>query len=546
MFYSNRDTEECLSFQTGTWRSIVQSLPKSIKIDGNSIEGAFVDCGLYTQLCHSYTSLKNPYILLLDNGQEVTRFLAKPEMIVIDQIIASIEKRMKFMILERENKNKPKKVAKNDEIYEVASMKEFNALSAADDSGFVFVKFFAPWCGHCKKLEPSWLQLSKEMNSKDAKTNPDFAKNGNWPKISRVDCTAEDLQDVCKHQNIKGYPTLRLFHNGVQVTDFSGQRQLDFLKRWLLLQIVKADPLKLFVKYDSNNIGVVTAPNFKTFASPIKPKSHALLYFYTPWCQHCKEIDTIWETLAKFTPNSHLNLGKLDCTEHRQICIDQGVQGYPAFMMYQDGRILGKYTGKRSVEDFGNFINEFVNFELVEKQELDENDASQCTMEKKDNCADETSEKLIESGNEVASNSVKNTIEPQSEHIQDQSEPLKTSSVQKITKLSEISKTTPTFVKFFTTGCPHCRNVAQTWKLLSTVNFNFDIIIGEVNCDENRDFCKAQMIKGLPTLRLFVDGELKEDYKGPRDIVNFSEWIEIQLGINENNQNENNQPKDEL
>ena len=54
------------------------------------------------------------------------------------------------------------------------------------------------------------------------------------------------------------------------------------------------------------------------------------------------------------------------------------------------------------------------------------------------------------------------------------------------------------------------------------------------------------MIKGLPTLRLFVDGELKEDYKGPRDIVNFSEWIEIQLGINENNQNENNQPKDEL
>jgi thioredoxin-like negative regulator of GroEL len=393
VLFCDRDGEDCLDFQTGTWRSIVQRLPKNLKIGKESIEGAFVDCGLYTQLCHSYSANKNPYILLLDNGQEVTRFLAQAEVIVIDQILASIEKRLKLMIVEKENKDKPKKVVSfggnKDEMYAVTTESQFNALATPTDSGFVFVKFFAPWCGHCKKLEPSWIQLSKEFNSKDSKTNPEFAKAGNWPKISRVDCTVPGLDTVCKAQNIKGYPTLRLFHNGVMLVDFSGTRQLDFLKRWLLLQVVKADPLTKLVQYSSKNIGEITSANFKTFSTPKTSKSHSILYYYTPWCENCKEVEPVWEVLGENAESSKLDIGKIDCTEHRQICIDQGVQGYPAFMMYQGGRVLGKYTGKRSVVDFVKFVNEFVSFELVEKVEEKRED-EQCSMDKPEDCADST------------------------------------------------------------------------------------------------------------------------------------------------------------
>lgn len=161
VLFCDRDGEDCLGFQTGTWRSIVQNLPKNLKINGQVIEGAFVDCGLYSQLCHSYSASKNPYILMLDNGQEVTRFLAKAEVIVIDQILASITKRLKLMIDEKENKNKPKKVANLEEIYEVTTEKEFNSLAADEETGFVFVKFFAPWCGHCKKTRTILVAVDK-------------------------------------------------------------------------------------------------------------------------------------------------------------------------------------------------------------------------------------------------------------------------------------------------------------------------------------------------------------------------------------------------
>jgi len=267
--------------------------------------------------------------------------------------------------------------------------------------------------------------------------------------------------------------------------------------------------------------------------------------------------------LGENAENSKLDIGKIDCTEHRQICIEQGVQGYPAFMMYQGGRVLGKYTGKRNVGDFVKFVNEFVSFELVEKVEEED---EQCSMDKPEDCADsvekiEENEEISEktetgatkvSDDEISTGSVENEdISMEKAHEQPKTAQ-KISSVKKITKESEIPKT-PTFVKFFTSGCPHCINVASTWKLLSSVNFNFDITIAEVNCDESRDFCRDEIIKGLPTLRLYVDGIIKSDYKGPRDVVNFSEWIETQLGVESadvGGENEifegETQPKDEL
>lgn len=57
------------------------------------------------------------------------------------------------------------------------------------------VEFFAPWCGHCKKLAPVYEELASSL---------DFAKDR--ISIAKVDADAE--KDLGKRFGVQGFPTV--------------------------------------------------------------------------------------------------------------------------------------------------------------------------------------------------------------------------------------------------------------------------------------------------------------------------------------------------
>lgn len=63
---------------------------------------------------------------------------------------------------EKEDKDVPP-LEVNEGLYEISSENFDNHIA----SGNHFIKFFAPWCGHCKKMEPAWKELAENFKNSD-------------------------------------------------------------------------------------------------------------------------------------------------------------------------------------------------------------------------------------------------------------------------------------------------------------------------------------------------------------------------------------------
>lgn len=100
---------------------------------------------------------------------------------------------------------------------------------ALDKSKAVFVEFYAPWCGHCKQLEPIWDKLGEKF-----KDSSDIV-------IAKMDATANEVEEV----KVQSFPTLKYFpKDSEDVIDYSGERTLEAMAKFVEKGGVEEPPKK--------------------------------------------------------------------------------------------------------------------------------------------------------------------------------------------------------------------------------------------------------------------------------------------------------------
>jgi len=95
--------------------------------------------------------------------------------------------------------------------------KNFEQVAMNKDK-HVLVEFYAPWCGHCKQLAPTWDKLGEKFADSEEIV------------VAKMDSTANELENI----KIQGFPTIKLFKKGDnKVVDYNGERTLEGLARFL-------------------------------------------------------------------------------------------------------------------------------------------------------------------------------------------------------------------------------------------------------------------------------------------------------------------------
>jgi protein disulfide-isomerase A6 len=115
------------------------------------------------------------------------------------------------------------------------------------------VDFYAPWCGHCKNLEPEWNKAATELKGE--------------VKVAKVDATTQS--GLAQRFGIQSFPQIKLFPSGPKsqnlMEDFNGNRDSVGIVEWALEKKAQYKPVQkveqlvdqaTFDKYCTNLRGI--------------------------------------------------------------------------------------------------------------------------------------------------------------------------------------------------------------------------------------------------------------------------------------------------
>lgn len=220
------------------------------------------------------------------------------------------------------------------------------------------VEFFAPWCGHCKKLAPVYEELAEA-----------FSTHSDQVVIAKVD--ADKHKSLGKRFGIRGFPTLKWFDGkSTEPTDYKSGRDLEALKTFVS---EKAGIKVATPKEPTSNVVTLTDSNFDGIA--LDKSKNVLVKFYAPWCGHCKSLAPTWEKAAgDFVREKDVVIAKIDCDgAGKSTCGKYEVGGYPTIKFFPSGSTEpSEYTGGRTHEGIIKFLNQETGTHRVVGGGLDE------------------------------------------------------------------------------------------------------------------------------------------------------------------------------
>ena len=158
-----------------------------------------------------------PSIRIIDTRKEMKKYIMEKE-INEENILEFIDGWVKGT-LKRHLKTQEEPKENKGPILEVVG-KTFKR-DVLDNDNDVMIVFYAPWCGHCKKLLPEYEKAANALKEKNPKVI-----------LAKMDATENEVETI----EVTGFPTIKFYPGNKKdkrPMDYSGDRTMDGIIKFL-------------------------------------------------------------------------------------------------------------------------------------------------------------------------------------------------------------------------------------------------------------------------------------------------------------------------
>jgi protein disulfide-isomerase-like protein len=351
------------------------------------------------------------------------------------------------------------------------------------------IMFYAPWCGHCKKMKPDYAQAAEVVNTATAKPQ----------KLAAVDCTVH--ADVCSKFGVKGYPTIKYFKAGKDEFKYEGGRSKDAIINYM--NDPKAPPPPPAPTPFADGPNEVNQLTDATFPAFVKANPKVLVMFYAPWCGHCKSakphfIDAAAELKAQASEFGVF--AAVDCTVEKKVCGQHSVKGYPTILYFKNGK-TSTFGGARTKSGFVDFMKD--------PKEAPAEPAAAAAGDNKAAPPAAAATPFMDDGK-----------------------------VNDVVLLTDVTfdahvkghDADGSLIMFYAPWCGHCKRAKPAFaETAAAVKAAGKGSIAAVDCTVHKDLCGKYAVKGFPTILFFKNGK-NEKYSGAREAKDFTSFMMTNTG----------------
>lgn len=232
--------------------------------------------------------------------------------------------------------------------------------------GVWLIKFYSPWCGHCKAIEGKWKDLARVVDGKF--------------HVAEVNCVKD--YKLCDEYNVNAYPTIKMIEPGLaHPMDVGAKRDV---YSWVKFVSANARTINLRNQFtdlrptvysskedldmhrkdkvvedesprENSDVIQLTGKDFLDTLS----KGPLLVKFYSHRCGFCKKLAPTWEDLATKAKvdNKSWKVAKVNVLNEEKIGRKYNINAFPTVYLLRSGEKPVLYRGDRSVDSFIKFAD---------------------------------------------------------------------------------------------------------------------------------------------------------------------------------------------